>query len=70
MMQRHTQISYEFLPVPLKLQNIIINIPLWMVTIMKTYNLPHFCEDFTELYNKVISFLLESSLADLDAEHH
>ncbi len=32
---------------------------------------PHFCEDFTELCNKVNSSLsVESSLADLDAEHH
>ncbi len=32
---------------------------------------PHFCKDFTELCNKVNSSLsVESSLADLDAEHH
>ncbi len=33
--------------------------------------LPHFCKDFTELYNKVNSSLsVELSLADLDTEHH
>ncbi len=43
----------------------------YKLTIVKTYHSPHFCEDFTELYNKVNSSLsVESSLADLDAEHH
>ncbi len=66
MTQHHTRISYKFLPVPLKLENIIINLPLWKLTIRS-----NFSEDFTELYNKVNSSLsVESSLADLDAEHH